>query len=143
MTATTTQREFISEIDDRVPEVDSPAVPARARARVPITVRYRNKARAWVSGRRWPVIDAQPPTLRQLGKTSAVDPSRIPADHLPLRILWTLSNLTDRLLMFLLAAVAPTFLTGAIRWCAARPTRRIGLYLAVAALTAAYLIGAH
>ncbi|MEV0214323.1 hypothetical protein [Micromonospora sp. NPDC050695] len=72
---------------------------------------------------------------------SAVDSKRIPANVGALRIAWQVSNWTDRLLMFGLIAVAPTFLTGLLRWLAARPTRRWAFYLILAAFAATFALG--
>ena len=46
-----------------------------------------------------------------------------------------------RLVMFGLVLVAPTFLAGPLRWLAARPTRRIALYLFAGIATAVLLHG--
>ena len=139
----TTQRENLSRHNGTVPKVDSPAVSARARARIATTQRDSNRERQ--TGRRlaaWWAWTAQPASLNALWQASSVDPKRIPAANLALRWACHASNWTDRLLMFAIIALLPTFATGPLRWCAERPTRRYGLYLTLAALTAAYLIGA-
>jgi len=71
--------------------------------------------------------------------SGAVDARRVPAGSPIATALWWWSNRTDRLLLFALAILAPTVLTGPLLWCAARPTRRCGLYLVLAALTALFL----
>jgi hypothetical protein len=65
---------------------------------------------------------------------SRVDAARVPLRSRPLRLLWWLSNATDRMVMFAVVLAAPTALTGPLRWIAARPTRRYGFYLLLAAL---------
>jgi hypothetical protein len=72
--------------------------------------------------------------LREVWKASAVDRHRIPANSTPLRILWALSNWTDRLVLLAVLLAAPTFLQVPLRAIAKRPTRRYGFYLVVAAL---------
>lgn len=139
---TVTESEMRSDHNGRVPEVDSPAVRADARANVPVTdsgIKRGDRIRVGVTS--WWLLAAEPMTLRELWAASGVDRKRIPRDNLPLRVLWHVSNWTDRLLMFALIAVAPTIATGPLRWCAARPTRRIGLYLTLAALIGLYLHG--
>ncbi len=145
MTATTTTRDVRSPQNGRVPNPDSPAVRARARASIPtskpITKSDRQRADVAAALRSWWAWTARPATLADVWQASAVDPKRIPASSTVLRLLWQVSNWTDRLLMFALIALAPTCLTGLLRWCATRPTRRYGLYLTAAALTAALIIG--
>lgn len=82
---------------------------------------------------RWWAWTARPTSLRAAWHLSAVNRTRIPLGATPLGLLWRLSNLTDRLVMFVLALIAPTVLTGPLRWLAARPTRRWAFYLVVAA----------
>ncbi|MFI5895604.1 hypothetical protein ACIA5D_36470 [Actinoplanes sp. NPDC051513] len=121
--------------------LDSPAVSARARARIPVTDSEINRGdRVRQAFTSWWLLTAEPMTLRELWNASKVDRKRIPADNLILRVLWQVSNWTDRLAMFAAVTIVfPPLLTGPLRWCAARPTRRYGLYLTVAALTGAYL----
>lgn len=142
MTATTTQREVRSPINGVVPAVDSPAVRAPARGRIPVTKSEIKKGDrfSW-AGRRWWGLASRPLSLAALWRLSGVDRKRIPLNNPALRLIWQLSNWTDRLFMFAIIAAAPTILTGPVRWTAARPTRRYGLYLVVGGLTAAYLIG--
>jgi hypothetical protein len=61
----------------------------------------------------------------------------VPGDAKALRILWSISNGTDRLVLLVLVLVAPTWLQLPLRAVARRPTRRYGLYVAVAALLVA------
>lgn len=142
MTSTTTQREIRYPINGAVPGVDSPAVPMRARARIPVTDGDANRKTTRMSfvARTWQWT-ARPASLADTWAASRVDRKRVPNDSGLLRALWTVSNFTDRLIMFALILVAPTFLQGPLRWLAVRPARRYGLYLTVLALIAAYLIG--
>lgn len=142
MTTTVTPREIRSPRNGRVPNLDSPAVSTPARARITVTKRNRKIGdRIAVAGRRWWAFTTRPVSLAALWRLSAVDPTRIPASSPALRWAWQVSNWTDRLLLFALILVSPSVCTGPLRWCATRPTRRYGLHLTVAALTAAYLIG--
>lgn len=143
MTVTVTDREIRSPHNGRVPRLDSPAAPARAGARVQVTERAgKVGADIRISVRRWWAWTARPLSLRAAWALSAIDPKRIPAKSNALRVLWALSNATDRLLMFGLVMAAPTFLAGPLRWLAVRPTRRWGFYLVSAALPVAiYLSG--
>ncbi|WP_213004715.1 hypothetical protein [Paractinoplanes toevensis] len=121
---------------------DSPAVRAPARTRVTVTdgeIKLGDRVRQAFTS--WWLLTAEPMTLRALWTASGVNRKRIPADNGALHALWHVSNWTDRLAMFALIGITPTFLTGPLRWCAVRPTRRIGLYLTLAALTGAYLYG--
>jgi hypothetical protein len=148
-TSVTTQREIVSEKERGPQKGDSPAVSTRARARIPATDGDRNtktpgvsrehRLRAWAAA--WWVWTSKPPSLRQLWIMSRVDPRRVPGDIPLLRILWHLSNWTDRLLLFVLVLIAPTWLAGPVRWLAPRPFRRYGLYLCLLGLTLAHLIG--
>jgi hypothetical protein len=140
MTTTTTQRENLSGINGRVPEVDSPAVSARARARLTDTESNGNRE-VGASPRNWWAWTTRPASLRDTWANSAVDKTRIPAANPVLHGAWQVSNWTDRLIMFALIVLLPAALTGPLRWCATRPTRRYGLYLTLAALTGAYLLG--
>jgi hypothetical protein len=150
MTATvTTQREIVSEGEPTPDGADSPAVSTRARARIPVTDRKRNaktpgvsradKLRAW--GAAWWVWISKPPSLRQTWIMSKVDPQRLPGDVPVFRVLWHISNWTDRLALFALMLIVPLPLAGPVRWLAPRPLRRYGLYLCLFALTIAYLLG--
>jgi hypothetical protein len=142
MTATTTQREIRSPQNGRVPKLDSPAVPARARARIAITnseVKKRSRISSAVVS--WWGWTARPLSLRATWALSAVDRKRIPHDSGILRVLWQISNWTDRLIMFVLIVVCPTVCSGPLRWIAQRPTRRAGLYLTLLALVATIIVG--
>ena len=146
MTTTTTPRDVRSPQNGRVPTFDSPAVRQRARANVPVADSNRKIRRARGSSpalvlRRWWGWSARPLSLRALWVLSAVDRTRIPAGNGNLRALWQVTNWTDRLVMFAFILALPTGLTGPLRWCAVRPTRRWALYLTLTALTGAYLIG--
>jgi hypothetical protein len=85
----------------------------------------------------WWAWTARPAALRDLWHGSKVDRSRVPGDAKALRILWSISNGTDRLVLLVLVLVAPTWLQLPLRAVARRPTRRYGLYVAVAALLVA------
>jgi sterol desaturase/sphingolipid hydroxylase (fatty acid hydroxylase superfamily) len=141
MSTVTTDGEIPSTPKPGGPPVDSPAVSTRARARVPVTVGIGNVL-ATVRGTwsRWWAWTARPLSLRATWHLSRVDSRRVPGDSTLLRVLWRLSNTTDRLLMFALVLTAPTFLTGPLRWLVARPTRRWGLYLTVAVFAVALLV---
>ena len=143
---TTTERDVRSQINGRVPGVDSPAVHARARARISDTdgdvkpTKVRSPSR--VAGlANWWVWTAQPASFAGTWAGSKVDRSRIPANNTVLFVLWQVSQWTDRLVMFALILALPAILTGPLRWCAARPARRYTLYLTAAAFVAACLIG--
>lgn len=142
MTTTVTEREIRSPHNGRVPQLDSPPAPARAGARVPVTLSF---SKAWTAARStcasWWVWTARPAPLTDLWAASAVDTKRIPANVGVLRIAWQVSNWTDRLVMFAVIAAAPTFLTGPLRWLAARPTRRWAFYLILAAFAATFALG--
>lgn len=71
---------------------------------------------------------------------SAVNRDRIPLGSTPFGLIWRLSNWTDRLIFFALVMIAPTALTGPLRWLAARPTRRWAFYLLAAGFAAPHLI---
>nr|WP_221374430.1 hypothetical protein [Actinoplanes polyasparticus] len=121
---------------------DSPAVRAGARASLKVTdgeIKRGDRARQAFTS--WWLLTAEPMTLRALWTASGVDRKRVPLNNALLRGLWHVSNWTDRLAMFALLAITPTFLTGPLRWCAVRPTRRYGAYLTLAALTGLYLYG--
>ena len=94
---------------------------------------------------RWWVFTARPMSLRAAWRLSgAVDAKRVPTGSPLVVALWWWSNRTDRLLLFTLAILAPTLLTGPLLWCAARPARRVGLYLVLAGLAALFLTsGGH
>lgn len=142
MTITATKSEILSPRNGRVPKLDSPAVSARARAMVTVTDRIgKVLADVRVGCCRWWAWTARPLSLRAAWALSAVDAKRIPGKSGGLRLLWKLSNATDRLLMLGLLLAAPTFLTGPLRWLAVRPTRRWGFYLVTAAMAAIYLSG--
>lgn len=116
---------------------DSPAAPARAGARLPVTQRARQLwAGTRAAGRNWWAWTAQPASLADTWTASKVDPRRVPGNAGTLSVLWRISNATDRLIMFALILAAPTALTGPLRWAATRPTRRWGLYIALTAFTA-------
>lgn len=136
---TTTQRDvtFQPERGGRIP--DSP--PARVSARRaretnrPTTPRKAPTVRVGAigaslrrAGGRWWVWTSQPASLATTWRESAVAKARVPLGSGPLVLVWRISNWTDRLLMFGLILAAPTFLTGPLRWLAARPTRRFAFY---------------
>jgi hypothetical protein len=76
--------------------------------------------------RSWP-ITTRPAKLGPLWRRSGSVGPR-PADSDLLAGLWMASNLLDRPLLFAASFACPAILVGPIRWCVARPTRRIGLY---------------
>lgn len=142
----TTDSEIRSQIPGCRPRGDSPAVHARARARITDTKREvkPKSTKTWnvsASLSDWASWTAKPASFQDTWAASAVDRDRIPAASTGLLWAWRISNWTDRLVMFGLICTLPTALTGPLRWCAARPTRRYGLYLVVAAFTAAVWIG--
>ena len=147
MTSQVTEREVVIPGQGGPRSLDSPPTRAGARARVatadskrkaPAVGLWRTKARTGL--RRWWVWTDRPASLRVAWKLTAVSPSRIPAGSGLLALIWRWSNRTDRLLMFALIMVAPTALTGPLRWLAARPTRRWAMYVIVGALAAGTLI---
>jgi hypothetical protein len=81
------------------------------------------------------VWTAQPVSLREAWRLSAIAPSRVPP-RAPWWLVagWRLSNWTDRLAWFLLMLIAPCGLQGPLRWLAVRPTRRLGTYVVAAGL---------
>lgn len=142
MTDTVTQGHVRSDQMRGSGKGDSPAVRAPARARLPITdseIKWGDRVRQAFTS--WWLLTAEPMTLRALWTASAIDRNRIPADNPTLRVLWQVSNWTDRLAMFALLAITPTCLTGPLRWCATRPARRYSLHLTLAAFMGAYLYG--
>ncbi len=141
MTAPTAQRELHDPINGRVPDLDSPAVRARARASMPVTGRDRNEKADRSTRKGWSAWTAVPDSLQQAWVQSSLDPKRIPAGNGGLKVLWLVSNWTDRLLWFAVALIAPAGLTGAVRWAAQRPTRRWATLIVLAALTGAVIIG--
>jgi hypothetical protein len=142
MTVTVTPREIRSPQNGRVPKLDSPAVSTRARARIPVTVRIGNLVgEVRLAGRRWWAWTARPLSLRAMWALSAIDEKRIPGKSTGLRLLWKVSNYSDRLAMFGLVAVAPTFLAGPLRWLVVRPTRRWGFYIVTTVLAVTYALG--
>jgi hypothetical protein len=150
MTATATRSEIRSPHNGRVPNLDSPAVSTRARARIPVTKSDRKLSRVRVSGllgsartgaRRWWVWTSRPSSLRAAWRLSQVDEKRIPGKSGALRTLWKISNWSDRLVLFGLVMLAPTWGSGPLRWIAARPTRRWGFYIVLAAGAVVYLNG--
>lgn len=139
---TSTHSDVRSKVQEGVRDTDSPAVRAGARASLKVTdgeIKRGDRVRQELAS--WWLLTAEPMTLRELWAASKVDRKRVPLDTPVLRGLWHVSNWTDRLAMFALLAATPTALTGPLRWCAVRPTRRYGLYLTVAALTGLYLYG--
>lgn len=141
---TVTEREIPARINGTLPKVDSPAVRAPARARVPVTHSVGKisgvAGSIKLAARRWWGFTARPSSLLAAWRLTAVDPKRIPGRSGALHVLWSVSNATDRLLIFAVILVAPTGLTGPLRWIAARPTRRWGCYLVTTALAVTYLL---
>lgn len=138
----TTQGEIRSARNGRVPEVDSPAMSTRARARIPVTqseIKKGDRISRAVSG--WWGLHVRPLSTAEAWTLSRLDKARIPSDSALIRALWAVSNWTDRLIMFAVIQVAPTFVQAPLRWIACRPTRRYGFYLTVSALTALYHFG--
>jgi len=130
------------------PPVSAAAPPTRAERasrppRPPRPPRRPVKVAARVGLSRWWAYTSRPSSWRAAWRLSAVTKRRIPLASAPLSALWHLSNYTDRLIMFGLVMVAPTFLTGPLRWIAARPTRRWAFYLMVGAVASTYLPTLH
>ena len=155
MTTTVTKREIGLEIGNRPRGASggsnaaaSTRAPARACARLTVTERIGKTfglisflaSSGGLSARRWWAFTARPLSLRALWRVSAVDPRRVPASSGTWTALWRWSNRTDRLSMFALIFLAPTGLTGPLRWITARPTRRIAFYLLTALFVAYVLI---
>ena len=142
MTAVT-ESEIRSSRGPGVAQQDSPAVPTRTRARIPVTQSIGKisqvQAAIKLAARRWWVWTERPASLATAWRLSAVQSSRTPGNSAVLRTLWTISNRSDRLAVFALALLLPTFLTGPLRWIVQRPTRRVGLYLILAATAVAWL----
>ena len=128
---------------------NTPVSDARAReanSKIEITERVRNLRSSWRRWRAaaagWWVWTERPPSWRATWRLSnVVDPRRAPRTGpwwlLPL---WWLSNRTDRRLLFALMLLAPCGLQGPLRWIAARPTRRLGLYVVTAALIGGLIV---
>lgn len=71
----------------------------------------------------------EPMAVAEAWKASnVIDARRVPANSQLLAVAWWWSNRTDRVLLFAILMVLPTFLNGPLLWCAVRPSRRIGLY---------------
>lgn len=109
----------------------APRRPRRPRPPLGLTLR-RGLAHWWG----W---TSRPTSLRAAWRASAVNRDRIPLGSTPFGLIWRLSNWTDRLLFFALVMIAPTALTGPLRWLAARPTRRWAFYLLAAGFVASRL----
>ena len=142
MTVTTTEREILSKTNGRAPDLDSPAVRARARASIPVTdseIKKTGRVASFLAS--WWVWTARPTSFQDTWRMSAVDRTRIPNDSTVLRVLWHAGNWSERLIMFALILTLPTAFTGGLRLIAPRPTRRAGLYLTLAALTGLCLYG--
>ena len=145
-TPPTTKREIGSK-DPGAKNSPNVAESTRARARIPITHRIGKMwgllgflaSEASLNTRRWWAFTARPLSLRALWRLSAVDPARVPSGSETWTSVWRWSNRTDRWLMFALIFLAPTGLTGPLRWIAARPTRRITFY-ALSALFISYVL---
>lgn len=146
MTATVTGREIRSGVNGHRPTLNA-AVRAPARARIPVT-ESTGKIRqlvavARLAARRWWAWTARPLSLRAAWRLGAADMRRVPLRHVGLARLWQVSNATDRVVMFALVLLVPTVLTGPLRWLAARPTRRVGFYLLVAASVVTFTLIGH
>ena len=89
---------------------------------------------------RWWVFTSRPMSLQAAWRLSGViDAKRIPGGSPVLAAVWWWSNRVDRVVLFVLAILAPTVLTGPLLWCAASPARRCGLYLVLAGLTVLFV----
>jgi hypothetical protein len=68
--------------------------------------------------------------------SGVIDTARVPGGSRFWGAVWWWSNRTDRVVLFVVVVLAPTVLTGPLLWCAARPSRRWGLYVVLAGLVA-------
>jgi len=94
----------------------------------PVTRRGR-----WLVARWW-VFTTGPPSVAAVWRLSGVvDTRRIPGGSSRLAALWWWSIRLDRVVLVALATLA-LLVAGPLLWCAARPSRRLGLYLVVAGL---------
>jgi hypothetical protein len=110
-------------------EIDTPA-PAHslAAARPGAARRVRQVLAQW-----W-VFTCRPLSLRAVWRLSGVvDTRRIPGGSSRLATLWWWSTRTDRVLLVAVAVLAVA-VAGPLLWCAARPSRRAGLYVVLAGL---------
>lgn len=90
---------------------------------------------------RWWVLVSRPMSLRAAWRLSGVvDATRVPGGSPVLAAVWWWSNRTDRLVLFALAILAPAVATGPLLWCAARPSRRWGLYVVLAGLLVVFRV---
>ncbi|MES2343819.1 MAG: hypothetical protein V4597_19290 [Pseudomonadota bacterium] len=132
-----------------VPAPAAPARPARPvkppkakttrPPKAPRAPRKPARVAARIGARRWWLLTSRPTSLAAMWRLSAVNRDRIPLGSAPLGLIWRLANWTERLIFFCLVALAPTVLTGPLRWLAARPTRRWAFYLVTAAIAATFL----
>lgn len=110
--------------DDTDPQ---PAAPTRP----PLKDRLAHAITSW-----WAWI-AEPMSLAEGWRRSGVViAARVPAGSSLAAWCWWWSNRTDRVLLFAVLMITPTFLNGPVLWCAERPTRRWGLYLVLVLLGA-------
>lgn len=118
-------------------KVKKAAEPRPPRASRPARKPLRVAARLGLN--RWWLLTSRPTSLAATWRLSAVNRDRIPLGSGLLALVWRLANWTERLIFFGLVALAPTVLTGPLRWLAARPTRRWAFYLVTAAIAATFL----
>jgi hypothetical protein len=107
----------------------APAVDTRMKARLGAARRTLTE---------WWVFTAEPKSLKEMYRASAVDMTRIPAGKGRGRAAsaWRGSNFFDRSLLLLFLLLTPGIAQGPVRWCFERPTRRWGLYVIVGVLVA-------
>lgn len=112
-------------------EVVDDAEPQPEPAKPSVRARLSTRAHTAVTG--WWGYTAQPMGVREAWvRSGAIDPRRIPGESTVLFWFWWWSNRTDRVLLFCLLGILPTWANGPLLWIAVRPTRRWGLYLVTA-----------
>jgi hypothetical protein len=133
--------------------VDLPRVSARARARIPATLRDGKVGARAVSagaaaaragrivardGRRWWLVAARPVSLRAWLRAQRPAAARVPDGSVLLRRAWLVDNWTSGLLLRV-AAVALYLTAGALTYLAGHPLRRWSAFL-LGAMALAWLV---
>ena len=121
---------------DRPPDRPADRPPNEAREASPRRLRWTTK---WWTG------EVRGASLAQTWRLSGeVVPERIPGGSLSRAArVWWVMNHTERVLLFaliMLVSLVPALLTAPLMWCAARPTRRVGLYVVVALLAVLLIV---